>query len=360
MASEGFLTSVYTSGDVTRPTFFELVAQEQLLGLLRPAIRHVVHFVASQASPRWLPLLHRWEVISVALFAALEGYHLRVHSASCAEHFFGLRRQVATATRRLTPLEAVEAERRRLESPGLSLRHQVLSLLAVLLIPWVRWHLEDRLKEEDVQQQRAAGARGSSRLLLLYSPVHTAAHLTAVVYKVLYLVGQVDTWSPLLHLFGLRLVRHFGLPQEEAPTLSPSQKLWKWAGTAGSFTLWGALYSLQFLQWWYQREHLLQPFKPRKVPPPPPLRSPYEEPAGAWVQPRSGRRQLVLLPQDPSVCPLCHRPRRNPATSNGGYVFCYTCLVLHLQNFGHCPVTGVPMNVEEVRRIRVEEAGEGS
>eukprot|EP00931_Biecheleriopsis_adriatica_P090277 TRINITY_DN64292_c0_g1_i1.p1 TRINITY_DN64292_c0_g1~~TRINITY_DN64292_c0_g1_i1.p1 ORF type:complete len:120 (+),score=10.18 TRINITY_DN64292_c0_g1_i1:377-736(+) len=116
---------------------------------------------------------------------------------------------------------------------------------------------------------------------------------------------------------------------------------------------------MQFLQWWYQREHLLQPYRQRKAPPPPPHRQPYQEAlphSAASSRPAEPGRQdtssLVLLPEDRTVCPLCHRPRRNPAMSCSGYAFCYTCLLPHVQRFGHCPVTGLPMSVEQVRRIR--------
>ena len=98
------------------------------------------------------------------------------------------------------------------------------------------------------------------------------------------------------------------------------QNLLKFCGQA---SLWGFVYVLQFLQWWYQREHLLQPLRPRKPPPPPPRRFPYPETGAAGAR-------LVVLPEDRTICPLCHRPRQNPAMSCGGYAFCYTCLVPHV------------------------------
>ena len=119
-----------------------------------------------------------------------------------------------------------------------------------------------------------------------------------------------------------------------------------------SSSLWGTVYALQFLQWWYQREHLLQPLRPHKAPPPPPQRFPYPE--SLPTTSARGAPKVVVLPEDRTICPLCHRPRQNPAMSCGGYAFCYTCLVPHVQEFGHCPVTGQRMRVEEIRRIRDE------
>ena len=61
-AYEGFLTSVYAGTDLLRPSFFELIAQEQLNEAIRPAIRF---------------LLGRWSDVSYGLLLLLlEVYHL--------------------------------------------------------------------------------------------------------------------------------------------------------------------------------------------------------------------------------------------------------------------------------------------
>ena len=37
--------------------------------------------------------------------------------------------------------------------------------------------------------------------------------------------------------------------------------------------------------------------------------------------------------------------------STSGFVFCYTCILPHVQRYGHCPVTGVPMTAEQASRV---------
>ena len=60
------------------------------------------------------------------------------------------------------------------------------------------------------------------------------------------------------------------------------------------------------------------------------------------------------VPTDPTCCPMCHRPRVNPAASTSGHVFCYRCLVMHLRSHGErCPLTG--MHCPESRVIRLFE-----
>ena len=110
-------------------------------------------------------------------------------------------------------------------------------------------------------------------------------------------------------------------------------------------SLWGTVYGMQFLGWWYQRQHLLQPLVPLR-PPAPPRTLGYPESSSA--------QKLVVLPLDKRMCPLCQRERRNPAMSCAGYAFCYTCLVPHVQRYGACPVSGLGMAMEEIRRVRDE------
>ena len=61
-----------------------------------------------------------------------------------------------------------------------------------------------------------------------------------------------------------------------------------------------------------------------------------------------------------NLCPLCHRPRVNPAASTSGYVFCYRCIILHLREKGeYCPLTGVACPQSRVVRL-FEETGASS
>jgi len=357
MAFEGFLTSVYADDDISRPTFFELVAKDQLLDALRPAVQFVVGVFADQAPPRTLRVLAHWETIYHVLLTTLEWYHLTVHGASFAEHFYGLQRQKHVPSHSLNILERVELERQRRKSPKLSLKHRILSLIIVVLLPWVKLkcdtyfrHAESLVSSARSSQQKCA--------LVLYPWIHACSHATKLGYSLLYLLGRTDVWSPSLHVLGLRMTRHF--PEHPSLAQQPQTKLarlWEVVSSAGTASLWGSVYLLQFAQWWYQREHLLQPYQQRKVPPPPPEKPPYQAILHS-VRTKSNdlgdgkRMRLVLLPQDPTICALCHRTRRNPAMSSSGYVFCYPCLVLHVRECGHCPVTGQDMGVEQIRRIR--------
>jgi len=324
---------------------------------LRPAFRFLVGVWAERAPARLLPLLGHWQAVYSAGLFLLEGYHLRYHGATFAEHFFGLQRKVAQPLRRFSALEVVEMERQRLAAPALTKRLQMASLAVAVLLPWLRSKCEEHFRALEASFTPARTVADIS-WLRVYPCVHAVNVLASFGYRLLYLLERTDVWSPWLHLLGLRLVRHFPEPPlSENLSKDRMARMRELVGSLGSASLWGAVYLMQFLQWWYQREHLLQPFRPCKAPPPPPLRPLYQDGAATLSgAPGNGPRR-VLLPEDRRICPLCHRLRRNPAMSCSGYAFCYTCLVPHVQRFGCCPVTGLSMTAEQVRRVR--DASEG-
>eukprot|EP00927_Polykrikos_kofoidii_P077756 TRINITY_DN74671_c0_g1_i1.p1 TRINITY_DN74671_c0_g1~~TRINITY_DN74671_c0_g1_i1.p1 ORF type:complete len:380 (+),score=44.61 TRINITY_DN74671_c0_g1_i1:84-1223(+) len=376
MAFEGFLTSVYAGDDVSRPTFFELVAQEQIVDALRPAVRFVVGVLAdSVRSPIPLRILGHWDTLYNIGIIVFEWRCLRANGAGLGEHFYGLKREERPPIGTQTPLEAVERLRRRQKASQLTVRQCIASLLLSVLLPEVLRLCEIRFREA-TDKPVSARSLEERCWVVLYPWVHAANSGISVAYKLLYLLGRTEVWSPLLHVAGLRLVRHF----PEQPAMNPSQptgwlqRLATTASTAAGASLWTAIYGMQFGQWWFAREHLLQPHQSRKVPPPPPPRLPYHVAAlkpfpsasGALLaesdgalsvtkrtatDDRDGGAPLVLLPEDRTVCALCHRIRRNPAMSSGGYVFCYPCLVPHVEKYQRCPVTGLSMTPALVRRV---------
>lgn len=316
---------------------------------LRPGLKHIVTALADMSSSvRMLWCAARFDTGYNLFLFLLEWWHLRVHSASFAEHFFGLRRQEIAPSQKLTPLEKVELARRRKQAPNLTGRQCLASLLVLVVIPCVRRHLETRFRQaESVPSNRRS--RLQSLFVAVYPWIHATSSVVGLSYRVAYLLEQTHIWSPSLHGLRLCVVRHFPEPPAaEDEDKTRLQKLWDMASMLGSGSLWGALYLMQFGQWWYQRESLLQPFQPRKVPPPPPQCSPY----GSKNLSPNAALELVLLPQDRRICPLCHRIRRNPALSSSGYAFCFTCLVPHVERCGYCPVTGQATSAQQIRRVR--------
>lgn len=66
--------------DPYRPSFFELIAQEQLAQLLKPAVRYVLTVLA-QRNPRYLlRVVNRFDEIYALLMLAIDRHYLRTWS----------------------------------------------------------------------------------------------------------------------------------------------------------------------------------------------------------------------------------------------------------------------------------------
>merc|ERR1711957_735081 len=61
------------------------------------------------------------------------------------------------------------------------------------------------------------GSTRQQAFVIVYPWAHAAGHAVSMAYQVLYLLGQIDFWSPVLHLLRLRLSRHFPEPPAPGP-----------------------------------------------------------------------------------------------------------------------------------------------
>ena len=100
-----------------------------------------------------------------------------------------------------------------------------------------------------------------------------------------------------------------------------------------------AVLSFKVLEWWFgTAEAALAPSHRLPVPPPPP---PLPLAPGG-----------LPLPADVRACPICLRARTNPAVAApSGIAFCFPCLRAALDTSSTCPVTGVPVGADQVRRL---------
>lgn len=126
-----------------------------------------------------------------------------------------------------------------------------------------------------------------------------------------------------------------------------------------------AIFFFKFLEWWYASEyHSRGDTKP--IPPPPediPVRADVSALAGGcdFVCTYPDERVFSFLaqpnpaglpvPSDPTVCPICLKPRTNPTTIPSGFVFCYPCIFNYVDEAARCPVTWVATRTDELRKI---------
>lgn len=366
----GFFTNVYAV-DINRPSFFEIVAKENLLDSLRPAVRFVVQIFIVR-SPTWASWLDKWEWVYNLTLLVVEERYLKNHQASFAEYFFGMQREaLAPGGGVSSPLEALEQERQRQAAPELSPKEKWGSLFFLVVMPAIKEKCERefrRLETEQLQQQSGSGdasagevvsfRKKAERLYVkLYPWWHLVSQLTVLAMIGRFILRKSDYVSPGMWLLNLKIRRAPFQPPPQQPLLGAEEdptwmswlreKLREGTAAAPGYLIFGVIYFLQFMSWWYRRETMLQPFEPKKAPPPPEKPPPYDEDLVGKV----GAKAIYLLPQDRRICAVCMQPRRNPAAASSGYVFCYPCLMHHVREHGRCPVTGMRCSPDSVRRI---------
>jgi peroxin-12 len=96
----------------------------------------------------------------------------------------------------------------------------------------------------------------------------------------------------------------------------------------------------KFLEWWYATEDERNQNQSSSQPIIPPPRPPMKHKHG------------IELPKDCNLCPLCYKNRTNATQlSISGYVFCYKCINDYVNQFQKCPITFLPANSDNFRRI---------
>ncbi|KPP79357.1 peroxisome assembly protein 12-like [Scleropages formosus] len=348
MAERGaHLTATATQLEDT-PSIFEVLAQDSLMGAVRPALQHAVKVLAESNPSRYGPLWRWFDEIYTVLDLLLQHHFLSRTSASFSENFYGLKRVVTSGLQRSAHL-------------GLHSRQRWNSLLLLVLVPYLHAKLEKvlaRQREEDdfsIQLPQTRFQRMYRAFLAAYPFVSTVWEGWTFCQQLLYVFGRTWRHSPLLWLAGVRLVHltaHDILNMDLKPTttsLATSQrfgeKLQQMLSTVVggiavslSTSLSLGVFFLQFLEWWYSSENQSTIKSLTSLPtPPPPLHL-------------DQRNDQPNLPAN--VCPLCRKVRANDtALATSGYVFCYRCIYIYVKAHQRCPLTGYPTELQHLIKI---------
>ncbi|KAL3630085.1 ubiquitin-protein ligase peroxin 12 [Castilleja foliolosa] len=218
-----------------------------------------------------------------------------------------------------------------------------------------------------------------------YPWLHAGTEGLSFAYQLLYLLDATGFYSLGLHALGINVCRATG--QELMDTSSRISKIrslererlrgspWLKAIQGGLLNcayavldyaqtgLIAAVFFFKMMEWWYQsaEERMSAPtvYPPPPPPPPPKLfggflliarffkgyESPFEE--DLYVA-----KEGIPLPPDRTLCPLCLQKRANPSVmAVSGFVFCYTCIFKYANQYKRCPVTLMPANVDQIRRL---------
>lgn len=329
-------------GVYSKPNFFELFLREHIDESLYKAFRFVAKTLCSHApDSAVLGFVSRHKTaVFCALMGATEAYSLARHSATLAERFLGM--------------ECVPTRTSTCGKQGLTAVGVALSLCAVLGVPLAMRQLRRVAKRysaggyftEDDEHGEAFRARCARLVAILYPYLKAASGLAAFSYTVAYIGGLTRYASPWLHLAGMKLAT------AQPPGSSGGDKgaaggvlaaLGKGVGDALRLVLPLVAFGYRSLEWWYS------------IP---------EAVSGATAAQQ--QEALPPAPEPPRVCsgvslpssercPLCGKVRTNPAVlAPSGFAFCYPCVVKYVREYSRCPVTGLPANEAQIRRLFVK------
>lgn len=104
-----------------------------------------------------------------------------------------------------------------------------------------------------------------------------------------------------------------------------------------------AIFFIKFLEWWYSPSSpariLVRPKAGPAIPPP------------KMLQPHP--QGLSMEDLHYGQCPICRNYIANATALPSGYVFCYRCVHAHVEKHSICPVTLMPVQIRELRKILI-------
>jgi len=332
---------------INQPSIFDVLAQESLMNGLRPAARHLSKFLAWSYPNLFSGFARRFDEWYTLADFALQNYYLKHYSASFSENFYDIKRVLSSTGENL---------------PG---SHRWRSLIAVVLVPYVRLKLDElheRLKRENERRQTPPRPTNWTRLkdafLAVYPYICAGLEFWTLILQAGYILSKTSIHTPWLMFAGVRFER---MTPEDYARMSGStvEKLASNAGiwmrfanlirrvTAALFRMLSKLLGIgllliQFLDYWQTSDREKRGQSSLTSLPIPPA-------------PQVALSEQNVIRMDPRLCPICRKPRQNDTViSVSGYVYCYVCIAKYLQEHRCCPVTKVPANTEHLIRLYIQ------
>lgn len=337
MAEYGAHISSIASGD--QPSILEVLAQENLMSIIRPAFKHACRVLGGKFPERLAWLYQYSDEAYLVLDLLVQHYYLHHYCSSFAENFYSMKR-VSTVSN---------------DKPTSKLEKKVIkkSLLFLVLVPYLKAKIDEQFEKwreksaDGLLREKVSYVAKFLRLFVIVYPyIHMSYEGTMLYYNLAYAIHKSRVHSPFLHFSGIELrslTMQDILQQSQSEKARPPNMNWRqycqWllqlalssvaAGISTGLTV--AVFFLQFLEWWYTSD-TKSTFTAFPTPPPP--------------------KNVYKTNFPHSVCPVCGNKRTNDtALSSSGFVFCYPCIHNYVKEHGCCPVTGLPSNFHNLVKL---------
>uniref|UniRef100_A0A6S8DRG3 Peroxisome assembly protein 12 n=1 Tax=Aplanochytrium stocchinoi TaxID=215587 RepID=A0A6S8DRG3_9STRA len=333
------------------PTIFELSMSAGLSHGLKPAFEYLLNSLSENTASTTVFNATVWkDELYTTLILLLERYYLSTYEGTFADNFYGLKRErfVNNQQQPMRPQDKAS------------------TLFLVALLPYftdklVKFHAKitqenaSFLQQHDEIENRNSALRLDTFLTLAFAKGFPYARALLDSYllgfQLLFMFNKTRYYSPLLWMQGIiisRLTaddyRNFSTAEELSHKTSTflSRMSSKFLRFLRTMLIASAL-GFKLLEWYYSPENISQRESNNganaghnAVPTPLP---PRPSPRG------------VDVPPNPMLCPLCHEVRKNPAVASSGFAFCFSCIQQYVSEHNECPVTCIPCNVKQIRRI---------
>ncbi|KAL2742608.1 peroxisome assembly protein 12 [Vespula maculifrons] len=321
-----------TGTTCTKPSIFEIIAQESLAYTLEPAFKKILSFVISFNPERYGHLLE-WSDEGYLIFNTfLQRYYFSKYSASFSETFYGLKR-ISLIDKKF--------------HDQLSAKQKYLSLMFLVLLPYFREKLSKlsyryKLQEADNYIPKSKWERFFKKCVIQGHNIYFTLYESITLCNyILYVSGRSMYATPLLRFLGIVLT--YSETRNIVPITELLHKVRSSSFTisdgldiiqttvARSFEI-GAFF-LQFLSWWTQ-ENYFTDIMALPAPSAPKVRHSAVKYKG--------------------LCPLCMKvPHIRTVLMVSGYIFCYQCILSEVRNKKRCPVTNYPANENDLIRLYI-------
>ncbi|PHH75793.1 hypothetical protein CDD82_4281 [Ophiocordyceps australis] len=378
-----FVTALRGTFDDSKPSLFDVFAEQQLNGLLPPTLRYLLT-VATQRYPRYLlRALNSFDEAYALAMLLVESHYLRTCAASFTEHFYGLKRE--KALRGEIPRASLAAPHLVRETLRLTTSDACKNLAVLVGLPYIKRKLDESYH---VNAPRALLGAAYTRMpdnpswrdrLLhyyrwflrhIYPSVNAAYYFSILAFNLAYLFDRSAYHNPFMWLIGTRLRRMSAADYQAIETqakrrvskpgarpgpqsiFSPTQ-LASNALSSLSLLLPMSIFALKFLEWWYQSDFAkqLSHKTAENIDLPPPIISAATPKTNPDKAQSSGETQdqdaalgqispqeapiaaqsmlpihVVRPPRDSAACPICQDEIVTPTVCQTGIVYCYTCI----------------------------------
>lgn len=297
------------------PSIFEITAAETLDDLIYPALKRVLNYLNALYKLKWSQnqIISRVPSIVVnriftpeVITWCIQYLYLKKRDASLGECFYGLQRFNDNSGTIIS----------------LTNKQKVISATILTTLSCVTTKLQEKAQQHEISSLQEYILKA----LHLYR-LYKAWHLLKYLLRATVTPSPIFNWLKLLLLYPLK---EKGSNRE----MKKSKMI-----NVFFVVLEIVSFLLQFSHKWYDSSSSntnLRKFGNRANPP-----APFVE-------------QDTSLNLPDGVCPLCYDTINNPTASMiSGYVYCWRCIMNHLESKETCPITGHAMSIEDLIRIYI-------